>query len=377
MSDLYTELSEEAEEAYQKLVKKAEDGGETLKKLLRLSALQECMCCSTSTLERPSLTVTPPASLQVANMTYVTCDLCERSICFICCGGFLKFINNCKYVSPSVIDQDSSVKVLRDTLQAHKSGNLRISRGICCSFSTSTSVKRLSCCPTPRFEPNHNATTYSTKTKQQTLTSVRRQIRNLPSDKSNCDFLFDYFKNTTQYLYETYPHKTSATTLNKINYKRRKREPYHQNIFQGALHIPSFGLCIQSDASNNALYCDHHALASSTVDGTPGILHGVLSPQCASSAHLYSQKIGKSHPRIVGNPTRIVLQNVSSPHDAGTSLTPYLACDMPLCRKYVGISTKKGYQYCTLAKLGSVISKTHRPWAPPPLQAPNKLTSPK
>jgi hypothetical protein len=25
----------------------------------------------------------------------------------------------------------------------------------------------------------------------------------------------------------------------------------------------------------------------------------------------------------------------------GTSLTPYLACDMPLCRKYVGISTKK------------------------------------
>ena len=302
MSEFYTQLLEEAEESYTKLVQEADDCRDSLKKLLELSALQECMCCLTRTLERtsPSLKVTPPPSLQVANMTYVICETCERSICFICAGGFLKFILNCNHISCSVTDSNLSIQVLRDTEFAHKSGNLRISRGICCSFSGSTSLKYLSCQPTPRFEVNHNATTYSHQTKQQTLTSVRRKIGDIPSDKSNSDFLFDYFKNTREYLYKMYPHKMSNTILHKINHKRKRKPPYHHNIFQGALHFPSFGLCIQSDASNNMLYCDHHALAPSPVDGTSGILHGVISHKSASSAHLYSQKIGKSPRQLCG-----------------------------------------------------------------------------
>ena len=321
MSEFYTQLLQEAEETYQKLVQEAKDGQDSLKKLLELSSLQECMCCSPRTLERtpPSVNVTPSPSVQYANMTYVICESCERSICFICAAGFLKFILNCKYISSSVKDRDLSIQVLRDTVSAHISGHLRISRGICCSFSGSASLKCLSCQPTPRFEVNHNATTYSSQSKRQTLTSVRRKIGDIPSDDSNSDFLFDYFKNTTEYLYERYPHKTSTTTLHKINHNRKSKPPYHHNIFQGALHLPSFGLCIQSDASNNMLYCDHHALAPSRADGTPGILHGVLSLQSASSAHLYSQTIGKSPSRIRGNSKRIVVENVSSPHDAETT----------------------------------------------------------
>jgi hypothetical protein len=57
------------------------------------------------------------------------------------------------------------------------------------------------------------------------------------------------------------------------------------NPFSGALVFPTYGIIIEGEVSNSHWYCDHHALARSTVDGTLGVPHCVLSKDCAELLH--------------------------------------------------------------------------------------------
>ena len=57
------------------------------------------------------------------------------------------------------------------------------------------------------------------------------------------------------------------------------------NPFSGALVFPTYGIIIEVEVSNSHWYCDHHALARSTVDGTLGVPHCVLSKNCAELLH--------------------------------------------------------------------------------------------
>jgi hypothetical protein len=83
----------------------------------------------------------------------------------------------------------------------------------------------------------------------------------------------------------------------------KKRKKHHRpsvnptyNPFSGALVFPTYGIIIEGEVSNSHWYCDHHALARSTVDGTLGVPHCVLSKDCAELLHASNILL----PRVTG-----------------------------------------------------------------------------
>jgi hypothetical protein len=82
--------------------------------------------------------------------------------------------------------------------------------------------------------------------------------------------------------------KEHPKQLHTRNFKKRKKH-YRPSVnptynpFSGGLFFPTYGIIIKGEASNSHWYCDHHALARSTVDGTLGVPHCVLSKNCAES----------------------------------------------------------------------------------------------
>ena len=84
--------------------------------------------------------------------------------------------------------------------------------------------------------------------------------------------------------------KEHPKQLHTRNFKKQKKlyrpsvNPTY-NPFSGGLFFPTYGIIIEGEASNSHWYCDHHALARSTVDGTLGVPHGVLSNDCAELLH--------------------------------------------------------------------------------------------
>jgi hypothetical protein len=100
--------------------------------------------------------------------------------------------------------------------------------------------------------------------------------------------LEQYFEDPILTSYEgVFQAKESPVRQHKrIVTKRKKRNsqfkiPSTYNPFSGALVLPTFGIVIQAEVTNLHWYCDHHALSSSTVDGTLGVPHCVLSHDCA------------------------------------------------------------------------------------------------
>ncbi len=62
--------------------------------------------------------------------------------------------------------------------------------------------------------------------------------------------------------------------------------------------------------TNSHWYCDHHALSSSTVDGTLGVPHCVLSHDCAQELHESKLTL----PCISGS-REVIKLNISSPEN--------------------------------------------------------------
>jgi hypothetical protein len=83
----------------------------------------------------------------------------------------------------------------------------------------------------------------------------------------------------------------------------KKRKKHYTSInstynpFSGALVLPTYGIIIEGEVSNSHWYCDHHALARSTVDGTLGVPHCVLSNDCAELLHSSNLCL----PRVTGS----------------------------------------------------------------------------
>ena len=82
------------------------------------------------------------------------------------------------------------------------------------------------------------------------------------------------------------------------------------NPFSGAFVLPTFGFIIEGEVTNSHWYCDHHALAISQVDGTPGVPHCVLSNDCAEFLHSSNLCL----PRITGS-REVFKLVISAPED--------------------------------------------------------------
>ena len=89
---------------------------------------------------------------------------------------------------------------------------------------------------------------------------------------------------------------------------------------RGALCFPLHKLIVRSYAHNQNLYVDIHALAKSSIDGTPGIPHLVLTAADGESLLKHFKHLNR-HPSYLRDAdfTRVELANCPMPEDVPIS----------------------------------------------------------
>jgi hypothetical protein len=193
--------------------------------------------------------------------------------------------------------------------------------GFCCSFSASIpNDARCTLPKPPRAPPLHSQADSSKDEDYEFINHDSANKRNRYSLKKHIDhpdnvnFLHKYFESTQPPSSMSPPNvEELIKIMNKSRY-RSKRSLLKLNQVQGALIYPEFNLLIQPDATNIHWSCDHLALAESTRDSTPAILHAVISAVNAMDVEKFFDVNAVSITRLKERAERIVLR-VKSPED--------------------------------------------------------------
>ena len=114
--------------------------------------------------------------------------------------------------------------------------------------------------------------------RKEQLEILRKEYRNLPqSGEKDClSHLSEYF-GTSPFCTKRLSNKTIKNNILTYCKPQTKANLEFNSKFSGALIIPACKLLIQTQGCNQALIADHHALAASTLDNSPGYMHAVLS----------------------------------------------------------------------------------------------------
>jgi hypothetical protein len=186
----------------------------------------------------------------------------------------------CKGVSP----WDASLLALEEMRLAVKHNLPTCPFGFCCPFSASIpNDARCTLLKPPKAPPLHSQADSSEDEDDEFINhdSVNKRSRYFLKKKkidhpNNVNFLHKYFESTQPSSSMSPPNvEELLKNTNKSRY-RSKRSLFKLNQVQGALMYPEFNLLIQLDATNFYWSCDHLALAESTQDRTPAILHAVI-----------------------------------------------------------------------------------------------------
>ena len=133
----------------------------------------------------------------------------------------------------------------------------------------------------------------------------------MPGDGDELDMLHCYHDQKESWRFVHHPPKT---TLGKVNRSRRKKghPEIVRNPYAGGMVVPMFGVIFQPDANEASWRCDHMCLAASAIDGTPGVMHGVLSYSSAQSAFDYIT-CHNTKPKVIEDIGEVIDVDVSSP----------------------------------------------------------------
>ena len=305
----------------------------------------ECICCSTDTIQQDKKRLKVAAkNIKLGHDQLASCKNCGNRICLSCALSLSTFITDHPLIPNQVKSQDVSVQCLNETLSAFQSAGTDCVTdfGICCSFKASSGrplqpvtvppprppvlVDKINCafvkseieedCKEEYETDGGEVDEFLPSTKEANR-MLRQSINKLTYDKTSSNFLYDYHSDKGKWLYEQNLKPSKPKTVLKSVAKRYKSpgQQIKTNVFQGALHMPTYGLTMQADASNMYWYADHLALALSKVDGTPHVRHGVFNKKSADDAHAHATKQNIVPSRIVGVRETIVLKDVPSPQD--------------------------------------------------------------
>jgi hypothetical protein len=245
----------------------------------------ECIYCSVSSYSIASRGCT---DLQVSQCDYTTCQNCSSKLCTSCIQELIQSVEGFKNIPTKVKQADKSYRQLMEIQTQVSSGIRTIISGPCCSFIapevSSTLVK------TPRPDLTSQCS------RIESIKNYRASIRKIKPDMLQAPpldnlHLQEYFGDpkVTSSLGVFKPKEHPKQLHTRITKKRKKHYTPSinstYNPFSGALVFPTYGIIIEGEVSNSHWYCDHHALARSTVDGTLGVPHCVLSNNCAELLH--------------------------------------------------------------------------------------------
>ena len=269
----------------------------------------QCIFCSVSSYSIASRGCT--AVLQVSE--YMTCQNCSSQFCTSCINELIQSVEGFKTIPLTVKKTDATYRKVIQIQKEMSLGNTITVFGPCCSFrvmeTSSTLVK------TPRLDPTVQCS------RIQSIKNYRKSIHTIKANKLQAPTLDNlklqqYFRDP---LLTSHPgalrKKEQPKQLHMRTTKKRKRRNMPSvnstyNPFSGAIFLPTFGLLIEGEVTNSHWYCDHHALARSQVDGTPGVPHCVLSHDCAKLLHSSNLCL----PRISGS-REVLMLVISAPED--------------------------------------------------------------
>lgn len=280
-----------------------------------------CLCCSPETVQQDAAKkVLEGVPHRVGQIRYVSCMKCSSKVCTYCIEGLHEAIvitNKSKSVSSS----DPSIVALRNMRTAAMNHQTSCAIGFCCSFSSSIPAEAHCTLVKPPRAPVIQSAELSSDDEEYTFVDhdesnkrCRRTLRKQKTSRAeNVNFLLQYFQDSKPPASMTPPQVHQIVKAMNKSRRRSKRTLLKMNQLQGALLYPEFNLLVQSDASNVHLSCDHLALADCPCDGTPAVMHAVITAANAAAAEIYFEEHQCSLPRV-GNPQRIVLR-VASPED--------------------------------------------------------------
>ena len=256
----------------------------------------ECIYCSVSSYSIASRGCT---DLQVSQCDYTTCQNCSSKLCTSCIQELIQSVEGFKNIPTKVKQADKTYRQLME-IQTQVSLGIRTTiSGPCCSFIaqevSSTLVK------TPRPDLTSQCSRIeSIKNYQASIRKIKPDMLKAPPFDNL--HLQEYFGDpkVTSSLGVFKPKEHPKQLHTRITKKRKKHYTSINstyNPFSGALVLPTYGIIIEGEVSNSHWYCDHHALARSTVDGTLGVPHCVLSNDCAELLHSSNLCL----PRVTGS----------------------------------------------------------------------------
>ena len=128
-------------------------------------------------------------------------------------------------------------------------------------------------------------------------------------------------------------------------------QPQPYNPFSGALLLPAFGLIIQAKVTYTHWYCDHHALARSSVDGTPDVMHCVLDDEIANVLHAMQIDSSLELSRIRGSREVIQLVVLAPENITKNRLMTVEVIELPQVLPSEMIMTMKGMTYPPISSI--------------------------
>ena len=244
----------------------------------------ECIYCSVSSY---SIASHGNTDLQVSQCNYATCQNCSSKFCTSCIQELIQSVEGFKNIPTKVKQADKTYRQLMEIqTQVGLGSRSPISRP-CCSFIAQDVSSTLVKTPRPHLT--------SQCSRIESIKNYRASIQKIKPDKLQAPpldnlHLQQYFGNpkVTSYLGLFKPKEHPKQLHTRITKKRKKHYTSINstyNPFSGALVLPTYGIIIEGEVSNSHWYCDHHALARLTVDGTLGVPHCVLSNDCAELLH--------------------------------------------------------------------------------------------
>lgn len=221
----------------------------------------------------------------IRNATYCCCNRCGSTVCDFCIHGFVQEVENRKLPQ----DDDSIVSLYKMSESILHQNTNAVDGCICCAFSKGIQNGVRSNLDIPPkaspilYLPDHDSKAdeeFSPDVNRALRKSIKRQKRNEHSYR-HMDFLEDYHKESCTSQMKALNFERILLKINHIRTKKKPKDVYQLNEFDGATVMAEFNLLICAEATSLFCQTDHSALAESKMDGTPAVLHAVVSSDSA------------------------------------------------------------------------------------------------
>ena len=278
--------------------------------------------------------------------SYLICDNCGKIMCMYCAKHICSLINitsETKFTDKKNIHKDIWYSTVSDIMKdCNISRHVIIPYGNCCSFSVHhRQAAVIPTCTLPNMSKSndkhekHNTSDQTTpsnvwKLPNQQFNKKTISINSRKSEisSSDCDRFFLnqirkklYSEKVTDFTSLNYLHKYHETDDGSCPRRwngGRKIIPNNKLCsYEGDLYIPTHGIIIRSQTSNNYLRTEIIALAKSDYDGTKPIPHGNISQTEACSLKNFLLENNKSLKKL---PNKLkyndIIHNVPSPENS-------------------------------------------------------------